>query len=71
MDRYLEYCDRGSLSDMMKQYSKHPGEMIPEPFIWHAFIGLADGLAYMQTGGEVSSLFLCQRLEENAYMLLS
>lgn len=43
---------------MIKQYAKHPGETIPEPFIWHAYIGLADGLAYMQTGGEVSSSFL-------------
>jgi len=44
---------------MILQYAKHPGETIPEPFIWHVYIGLVDGLAYMQTGGEVSSSAFC------------
>lgn len=35
----------------MKVYQDRPEELIPEPFIWHAFIGLADALAYLQTGG--------------------
>jgi serine/threonine protein kinase len=51
---YIEFCDRGSMRDMLEEYSKRinerPPPHIPEPFIWHAFIGLMDALAYLQTG---------------------
>jgi serine/threonine protein kinase len=51
---YVEFCDRGSLSDLINEYVKRyndrlrPG--VPEAFLWHAFIGLCDGLAYLQGG---------------------
>ncbi|EPE27244.1 Protein kinase-like (PK-like) [Glarea lozoyensis ATCC 20868] len=51
---YIEFCDRGSLRDLLEQYSKRRNDRepptIPEAFIWHVFIGLMDGLAYLQTG---------------------
>jgi serine/threonine protein kinase len=51
---YVEFCDRGSLQDMIKEYVKHyddrPRPCVPEAFLWHAFIGLCDGLAYLQGG---------------------
>lgn len=51
---YVEFCDRGSLQDMIKEYLKHyddrPRPCVPEAFLWHAFTGLCDGLAYLQGG---------------------
>ncbi|PQE25390.1 Serine threonine dual specificity kinase catalytic domain protein [Rutstroemia sp. NJR-2017a BBW] len=51
---YLEFCDRGSLQDLIKQYAKRIGtaeeSYIPERFAWHAFIGLCDGLSYLMGG---------------------
>lgn len=51
---YVEFCDRGSLSDLIQEYIKHyndkPRLCVPEAFLWHAFIGLCDGLAYLQGG---------------------
>lgn len=34
----------------MKRTNTSPQPEIPELFIWHAFLGLADGLAYLQGG---------------------
>jgi serine/threonine protein kinase len=52
---YVEFCDRGSLEDMIKEFSKrgnaYPAPSVPEAFVWHVFTGLCDGLAYLQ-GGE-------------------
>ncbi|EHL00263.1 hypothetical protein M7I_3754 [Glarea lozoyensis 74030] len=43
---YIEFCDRGSLRDLLEQYSKRRNDRepptIPEAFIWHVFIGLMD-----------------------------
>ncbi|KAG9228872.1 kinase-like domain-containing protein [Amylocarpus encephaloides] len=51
---YIEFCDRGSLKDLIKAYSKHIGDnplpSVPEGFVWHAFGGLTDALAYLKTG---------------------
>jgi NIMA (never in mitosis gene a)-related kinase len=47
---YVEFCDRGDLDGVIREYAKHKGERPPEAFIWHAFGGLLDGLAYLQTG---------------------
>lgn len=51
---YVEFCDRGSLEDVMKEYTQRsnqiPRPRVPEAFVWHAFAGLCDGLAYLQTG---------------------
>lgn len=47
---YVEFCDKGSLEDVIKAYKKHQAK-VPEGIIWHAFLGLFDGLAYLQGGG--------------------
>jgi len=48
---YFEFCDRGSLQDLIKNYSKRdPEELIPEAFLWHAFAGLIDALTYLTHG---------------------
>jgi NIMA (never in mitosis gene a)-related kinase len=51
---YVEFCDRGSLEELIKAYIKRsdqrPKPNVPEAFAWHALVGLCDGLAYLQTG---------------------
>lgn len=47
---YIEVCDRGSLGDLIKQYNTRRDEWISEAWIWHAFLGLFDGLTYLHTG---------------------
>lgn len=51
---YCEFCDRGSLQDIMRVYTKQTEGgnrvTVPEAFVWHAFVGLCDGLAYLQGG---------------------
>lgn len=61
---YVEFCDRGSLEDLIKAYQKarrpylesrstsalSSAPRLPERFLWHAFGGLADGLAYLRGG---------------------
>ncbi|ORY59589.1 kinase-like domain-containing protein [Pseudomassariella vexata] len=51
---YMEYCDRGSLSNLIQVYQQskttHQQHFIPESFIWHAFVGLADALYFLKTG---------------------
>ena len=41
---FLEYCDAGDLDRLMAKY-EDKGLNIPESFIWHVFIGLAEALA--------------------------
>ncbi|KAJ8121521.1 hypothetical protein O1611_g10083 [Lasiodiplodia mahajangana] len=57
---YMEYCDRGTLADLIQEYKTkkkaHSPDRIPESFIWHAFLGLADALAYLQTGQSYISM---------------
>ena len=52
-----EYCDRGSWEDIIKHYRnmRIDGDpknkpFVPERFIWHAFLGIADAFAYLQGG---------------------
>lgn len=51
---YIEFCDRGDLDGVIREYAKrkneNPRPRPPEAFVWHAFAGLLDGLAYLQTG---------------------
>lgn len=51
---YVEFCDRGSLEEFIKEYMVHsdgrPKPIVPEAFVWHALTGLCDGLAYLQSG---------------------
>jgi NIMA (never in mitosis gene a)-related kinase len=53
---WVEFCDRGSLQDLIDAYSKKRRTAkaieprVPERFLWHAFGGLCDGLAYLQGG---------------------
>ncbi|KAL3422979.1 eIF-2-alpha kinase GCN2 [Phlyctema vagabunda] len=52
---YVEFCDRGSLADLVDVYQKakisNSSLHVGEGFIWHAIMGLFDALAYLQTGG--------------------
>lgn len=56
----MEYCDRGSLRDLILAYKTrkkaHQPDYIPESFIWHAFVGLADALGFLATGRSHVSL---------------
>lgn len=58
---YLEYCDGGSLQDLLDEYilhnknyhwPNHPYENVPEAFIWEVFRSLASALAYLHFGIE-------------------
>lgn len=61
-----EYCDRGSWDNIIKKYklkrrelceqgSTQPLPFVPELFLWHAFLGLADAFAYLQGGRSYAS----------------
>ncbi len=56
----MEYCDRGTLRDLILAYKArkkaHLPDFIPESFIWHAFVGLADALGFLATGRSYVSL---------------
>ncbi|KAI1434332.1 kinase-like protein [Xylaria sp. CBS 124048] len=62
---YMEYCDRGSLDTLLQKYrdekKAHLPFRLPEGFIWHAFVGLADALGYLQTGRS----FVSRSLQNN------
>jgi serine/threonine protein kinase len=51
---WVEFCDRGSLEDIMKVYIKHRGDKptprIPEAFVWQSLNSLTDALYYLETG---------------------
>jgi serine/threonine protein kinase len=61
---YVEFCDRGSLDNLIKAYgekrinarkdSEKPE--IPERFIWHVFLSLCDAMAYLLGGRSYSSM---------------
>ncbi|KAI0016188.1 protein kinase-like domain-containing protein [Xylariomycetidae sp. FL0641] len=59
---YMEFCDRGSLKDLLRAYKRrkkaHRRDWVPESFVWHALVSLADALAYLQTGRS----FACRAL---------
>ncbi|KAJ2900994.1 hypothetical protein MKZ38_002178 [Zalerion maritima] len=50
----MEYCDLGSLGDLTRRLAtvrRNAGEeRVPEGFVWHAFVALADALAFLRTG---------------------
>lgn len=58
----MEYCDRGSLEDLILTYKArkkaHLPDFVPESFVWHAFVGLADALGFLATGRSCVSLAL-------------
>ncbi|MCJ1407717.1 G2-specific serine/threonine protein kinase [Ptychographa xylographoides] len=45
----MEYCDGGDLSDFIYNYHRK-GFSIPEAFIWHVFIHMAEALAFIHFG---------------------
>ncbi|KAL9604210.1 MAG: hypothetical protein Q9219_000608 [cf. Caloplaca sp. 3 TL-2023] len=50
---YLDYCDGGDLQTFMDAYHFGPhggADYIPESFIWHAFLQMAEALAYVHHG---------------------
>lgn len=57
---YMEFCDCGSLQDLINKYVSYnkehppppngPQELIPESFIWHVFHSLANALQYIHHG---------------------
>jgi serine/threonine protein kinase len=54
---YVEFCDRGSLDNLIRAFSEHRVDVpdkdkpsVPERFIWHAFGSLCDALAYLYGG---------------------
>lgn len=55
---YMEFCDRGSLADLIRTYATRRingdrDAIVPEGFVWHALCGLVDALAYLQCGVSV------------------
>ena len=44
---YMEYCSGGDLYDLIKNYHKH-NLKVPESFVWHVYLQLAEALAWMQ-----------------------
>ena len=46
---YLEYYDGGDLAKLLKWYRDH-SRTLPEPFAWHAFRQIAEGLAFIHCG---------------------
>lgn len=57
---YMEFCDCGSLQDLLDKYVSHnkahppprgnPPALIPESFIWHVFHSMANALQYIHHG---------------------
>ena len=46
---YTEYCNGGDLSDLINHY-RMCCLTIPESFLWHAFLQLAEGLSFIHCG---------------------
>ncbi|KAL9008881.1 MAG: hypothetical protein Q9173_006040 [Seirophora scorigena] len=46
---WYEWCPKGDLQDLIDAYTKRRAK-IPESFIWHAYMQLADAFAYIHTG---------------------
>ena len=46
---YLEYCNGGDLAMLGKAYRNHDTD-VPESFVWHTYIQLAEALAYIHEG---------------------
>lgn len=52
---YFDYYSGGDLSNIIRLY-EYNWEMLPETFLWHAFIQLAEALAFMHSGYNKRSL---------------
>jgi len=52
---YFDYYSGGDLSDLIRLYEWN-WELMPETFLWHAFMQLAEALAFMHTGYNRGSL---------------
>ena len=46
---FFEYCSAGDLSDLIRVYHKRHSLEIPESFIWHVYLQLAEALAFIHT----------------------
>ncbi|KAL9593120.1 MAG: hypothetical protein Q9179_006084, partial [Wetmoreana sp. 5 TL-2023] len=46
---WYEYCGGGDLQDLVDNYIDHRTP-VPESFIWHAYIQMAEAFAYIHTG---------------------
>ena len=46
---YFDYCDGGDLSDLIRYYGRFQ-TLLPESFIWHAFLQLSEALAFIHHG---------------------
>ena len=47
---YMEYCDLGSLQDLLDRYCSHLPALIPESFVWHVLHSLTSALQYIHHG---------------------
>ena len=45
---YMEYCSGGDLYDLIKGYHNKHNLKIPESFVWHVYLQLAEALAWLQ-----------------------
>ena len=50
----MGYANGGDLYGLVRAY-QHPPAHIPEPFLWHLFLGVAQALAFLHYGIEASS----------------
>ncbi|KAL9120807.1 MAG: hypothetical protein Q9187_002633 [Circinaria calcarea] len=46
---FFDYCDGGDLHDLIDNYTLHQS-VIPEAFVWHVFVQLAQALAFIHYG---------------------
>lgn len=46
---YLEYCSGGDLAMISREY-RIRGAQMPETFVWHTYIQLAEAVAYLHSG---------------------
>ncbi|KAF2710953.1 kinase-like protein [Pleomassaria siparia CBS 279.74] len=61
---YLEYCDSGSLEDLIARYME-ANEAFPEAFLWHLIAGLAEAVQYCQYGPASSSASSSNPMEQD------
>lgn len=47
---YMEYCAGGDLYDLIKTYHSKHNLKIPESFVWHVYLQLAEALGWLQEG---------------------
>ena len=50
---FFDYCDGGDLHGLIDNYTRH-GSVIPEAFLWHVFLQLAEALAFIHYGVNAS-----------------